>query len=196
VKLVEFSPDGDLLLTQCQTKTILWEPNSGEPVRSLPEFVHPYMLAAFSPAGGWIATIDDDMQQARAVRVDNGDVTATLPLQGSRRRVLAAGFASEGRRFIATDLQSKWCELDMHSLARHPVSLDWEDAGMLYFSSDMTCVAARDNEYVVHIWRRKDALWRHLRLVFSWAITALIAAMFGWSAKRDRRSIARSRPVG
>ena len=153
VEVVVFSQNGEMLASGSRDQTIrLWNPNTGEHLRTLPAS-SPVNRLAFSPDGETLASGNWD-KTVRLWNPHTGKLKRTLPNQGGwvnpvafspDEKILAIG----NRGISLYDIET--------SQYKKPLAEDIGDVVSLVFSSDGTMLASGSADKKVRLWELTPA---------------------------------------
>ncbi|HEY3907002.1 MAG TPA: serine/threonine-protein kinase, partial [Streptosporangiaceae bacterium] len=153
INAVAFSANGTLAAGGADGSTTLWDPATGEPIRTLADTGSKGVLAvAFSPDGGTLATADAN-HEFYLWDVATGHLIDAISDPQSQG-VLAITFSPDGK-LVATGDQNHHVYLwnaTSHSLIKTITDPDSQGVNTLAFSPDGHLLAAGDFNHDTYLW--------------------------------------------
>jgi eukaryotic-like serine/threonine-protein kinase len=153
INAVAFSPNGTLAAGGADGSTTLWDPATGEPIRTLADTASKEVTAvAFSPDGHTLATADANHEFYLWSTATGHLIDAITDPQS--QGVLAVAFSPDGQ-LIATGDQNHHLYLwnaTTHALIKTITEPDSQGVNTLAFSPDGHLLAAGDYNHDTYLW--------------------------------------------
>lgn len=165
VNTVTFNPDGKLLASGSNDRrVIIWNPDTGKPVRELKGHHHSVTSLAFSPDGKWLASGSDDCT-VRMWKVETGK--QFLLLKDIEGPVKGVAFAYGGELVLASGAK---CEPDNEYISRLSA---WRSDGGQHVANvgfdwgRPVALAPAPGGVVIRVVESKDHYWKGVAIAKS-----------------------------